>query len=89
MLIDDVRLIAGVRCARSPSPIRGLPDRWIGDTAAGRLVVRHERTGRVTMRWLPRFAHGGLALTARPMIEAATLDEAVVLFREALRCSAT
>lgn len=85
MLIDAVRLIAGVRCARSPSPIRGLPDRWIGDTTAGRLVARRDRTGGWTLRWLPRLPHGGFALTPQAIIEAPSLDEAVTLFREALR----
>lgn len=80
-------LIAGIVCKRSSSPIRGLPDRWIGDVDEGRLVVA-KRAERWEMRFLPRERGGPyplFAMVPSAVTEAGTFREAEALMLEALR----
>lgn len=77
-------LIAGIVCKRSPSPIRGLPDRWIGDNDEGRLVAKkRSRDGVWEMRFLPRVGTG-FSSYARAVVEGRTFEEAERLMAEAL-----
>lgn len=80
-------LIAGIVCKRSPSPIRGLPVRYIGDSPTGRLIARQRESG-WELRFLDRQGPRLFAMTARAVIEAKTLREAEALLLSALEPAA-